>query len=209
MSLPADPTQLRDRVRRAIATAGGWDVDALEPHDFQAETTAVLGVVQAELESLERQLGNALAAARHNVEQLGLAGAEIERLAAEVRDLEETAAEAQQNAVHWQEQLAAARTTGRRLNLRCQQAESKLATLKRIVGEWLLAEMGTYVPLRSITAIAKLAGRDIEDDRYVLHYQRVQGLEDAAARAARILLRATANRASSRTALLELDSKEA
>jgi len=42
---------LRQQLRRAIAEAGGWQYDSLEPHDFQDETTAVLAVVQPLLDA--------------------------------------------------------------------------------------------------------------------------------------------------------------
>lgn len=70
-----------------------------------------------------------------------------------------------------------ARQTGRRLNYRAQRAESKLAVFLRAVGEWQFgAEQGTYVPLRSLGAIAKAVGREIPD-RWELHYQRVEHAE--------------------------------
>jgi hypothetical protein len=69
------------------------------------------------------------------------------------------------------------RATNRRLNLRCQEVESALATIKRAVGEWEISERGTYVPLRTIAAIGKAVGRDIDDGRYELHYQRVDTAE--------------------------------
>lgn len=79
-------------------------------------------------------------------------------------------------------QLAAARATNRRLNLRAQQLESELATYRRAVDQWEISERGTYVPLRTITAIAKTAGRNIENPRWLLHYQRVEQAEAAIVR---------------------------
>lgn len=37
---------LRDRFRRALATADGFDFDSLEPHDYQRHATAVLDVLR-------------------------------------------------------------------------------------------------------------------------------------------------------------------
>jgi hypothetical protein len=79
-------------------------------------------------------------------------------------------------------ELQQARETNRRLNLRCQQAESALATIKRSVGEWEISERGTYVPLRTIAAIGKAVGRDITNARWLLHYQRVETAEAAITR---------------------------
>jgi hypothetical protein len=79
-------------------------------------------------------------------------------------------------------ELQQARETNRRLNLRCQEAESALATIKRSVGEWEISERGTYVPLRTIAAIGKAVGRDITNARWLLHYQRVETAEAAITR---------------------------
>lgn len=75
--------------------------------------------------------------------------------------------------------LDQARATNRRLNLRAQQLESELATYRRAVDQWEISERGTYVPLRTLAAIAKAAGRDIENPRWLLHYQRVEQAETA------------------------------
>ncbi len=83
-----------------------------------------------------------------------------------------------------------ARATNRRLNLRCQEQESRLAAYVRLVAGWRLGEKGTYVPLRTLTNIAKLAGREVDEDRFELHYQRVE-----AAEAERDALRTTARTA--------------
>ncbi len=86
-----------------------------------------------------------------------------------------------------EEQLAAARATNQRLNLRAQKLESELAAYRRAIDQWEVSERGTYVPLRTITAIAKAAGRDIEHPRWLLHYQRVEQAEEAAAGLAQAL----------------------
>jgi hypothetical protein len=72
-----------------------------------------------------------------------------------------------------------ARATNQRLNLRAQRLESELAAYRRAVAQWESSERGTYVPLRTIAAIAKAAGRDIENPRWLLHYQRVEQAETA------------------------------
>jgi hypothetical protein len=79
-------------------------------------------------------------------------------------------------------ELQQARETNQRLNLRCQEAESALATIKRSVGEWEVSERGAYVPLRTLTAIGKAVGRDITNARWLLHYQRVETAEAAITR---------------------------
>jgi hypothetical protein len=78
--------------------------------------------------------------------------------------------------------LGQARETNRRLNLRAQALESELATYRRAVAQWETSDRGTYVPLRTIAAIAKAAGRDIETPSWLLHYQRVEQAEAAIAR---------------------------
>ena len=75
--------------------------------------------------------------------------------------------------------LGQARETNRRLNLRAQALESELATYRRAVAQWEVSERGTYVPLRTVAAIAKAAGRDIESPRWLLHYLRVEQAEAA------------------------------
>lgn len=76
-------------------------------------------------------------------------------------------------------ELKTARDTNRRLNLRAQQLESELTAYRRAVDQWEVSDRGTYVPLRTIAAIAKAAGRDIEHPRWLLHYQRVEQAEAA------------------------------
>lgn len=77
----------------------------------------------------------------------------------------------------------AARATNRRLNLRAQRLESELATYRRAVDQWEIRDDHTYVPLRTIAVIAKAAGRNIENPRWLMHYQRIEQAETALRRA--------------------------
>lgn len=77
------------------------------------------------------------------------------------------------------DELAAARATNRRLNLRAQRLESELGAYRRAVGQWTVTERGTYIPLRTLSAIAKAAGRYIETPQWLMHYQRVEQAEAA------------------------------
>ena len=72
--------------------------------------------------------------------------------------------------------LAAARATNQRLNLRAQRLESELAAYRRAVAQWEINERGAYVPLRSLAAIAKAAGVEVPE-RWELHYERVERVE--------------------------------
>lgn len=83
-------------------------------------------------------------------------------------------------------ELTEARATNRRLNLRAQGLESELAAYRRAVSQWEVSKRGTYVPLRTIAAIAKAAGRDIETPQWLLHYQRVEQAEAAIERVRRL-----------------------
>lgn len=73
----------------------------------------------------------------------------------------------------------AARATNRRLNLRAQQLESELTAYRRAIDTWEFTERGTYIPLRSITAMGKAAGVGYDGTRYELHYERVERAEAA------------------------------
>lgn len=79
----------------------------------------------------------------------------------------------------------AARATNRRLNLRAQKLEAELATYRRAVDQWEINERGTYVPLRTLAAIAKAAGLPVPE-RWELHYARVERAETALAEARRL-----------------------
>lgn len=101
----------------------------------------------------------------------------LEGLTRQIRDGYPAEAETHQRADDAEAKLAEVRATNQRLNLRCQQAESKLATYERAVGEWELSERGTYIPLRTLAAIAKVVGREFDAQRFVPHYQRVETAE--------------------------------
>lgn len=77
--------------------------------------------------------------------------------------------------------LTEARVTNQRLNLRAQRLESELAAYRKAVAEWEIGDQGTYVPLRTLSGIAKAAGLDVPE-RWELHYQRVEEAEAAIAR---------------------------
>jgi hypothetical protein len=79
-------------------------------------------------------------------------------------------------------ELAEARTTNQRLNARAQRLESELAAYRRAVAQWEINDRGTYVPLRTIAAIAKAAGLNIDNPHWIMHYQRVEQAEAAIAR---------------------------
>jgi hypothetical protein len=74
--------------------------------------------------------------------------------------------------------LAEARATNQRLNREKQRLESELATYRRAVADWTISDRGTYVPLRSLAAIAKAAGLEVPE-RWELHYERVERAEAA------------------------------
>lgn len=84
------------------------------------------------------------------------------------------------------------RATIRRLNHRAQRAESRVAAIARAVREWKFTERGTYMPLRSLAAIARMVGRSVPDGRFELHYQRVERLERELATARAVGMREAA-----------------
>lgn len=75
-------------------------------------------------------------------------------------------------------QLAEARETNRRLNLRAQKLESHVATFVRAVGKWTLTGTAVYVPLGTLAEIAKAAGRPVDEERFELHGQRLKRIEE-------------------------------
>jgi hypothetical protein len=87
--------------------------------------------------------------------------------------------------------LATARDTNRRLNLRAQRLESELAAYRRAVGQWEISDRGTYIPHSSLRAIGLASGKDILGSvRHLKHFERV---EQAEARLSRIREWVTSN----------------
>jgi len=78
--------------------------------------------------------------------------------------------------------LTQARETARCLNRRAQGAESRLAAIERAVNEWKVSDRGTYVPLRTVVAIARVMGVQVDEERLELHAQRVEQAEAAVER---------------------------
>ncbi|WP_439947220.1 hypothetical protein [Streptomyces sp. BBFR109] len=75
-------------------------------------------------------------------------------------------------------ELASARATNQRLNLRAQRLESELAAYRRAVSQWEISERGTYIPHASLLAIGRASGRDILGGvRYLKHFERVEQAE--------------------------------
>ncbi|MDX3532507.1 hypothetical protein P1P75_40470 [Streptomyces sp. ID05-39B] len=117
--------------------------------------------------ALERQIDEVRSQLGAEILRAGQAETELRRVAAEEQPAETGDA------------LAQARATNQRLNLRTQRLESELATYRRAVAQWEVSDHRTYVPMRSLAAIAKAAGRDIETPHWLLHYQRVEQAEAA------------------------------
>jgi hypothetical protein len=77
-------------------------------------------------------------------------------------------------------ELATARDTNRRLNLRAQRLESELAAYRRAVGQWEVSDRGTYIPHSSLRAIGLASGKDILGSvRHLKHFERVEQAEAA------------------------------
>jgi hypothetical protein len=77
------------------------------------------------------------------------------------------------------DELSVARATNQRLNARAQRLEAELAAYRRAVAQWEISDQMTYVPLRSLAAIATAAGLAVPE-QWELHYQRLQRAEAAA-----------------------------
>lgn len=75
-------------------------------------------------------------------------------------------------------QIGTLRETNRRLNYRCQNAEHVAAVFKRAVDDWEWNDKGTYVPLRSLHAIAKAVGLKFDGDKLEHHIKRVERLQE-------------------------------
>lgn len=74
------------------------------------------------------------------------------------------------------------RKTNRRLNRRCQKAESTAAVFTRAVDKWVMrtedgATRRTVIPLRTLTTIAAAAGKEFDAEFYEDHAQRMSRLE--------------------------------
>jgi hypothetical protein len=164
---PADNEADSGGLREAIAGAlrewhGDWTKTT-----FAEAADAVLAVVQPHLDRL---------------------AAEQERYEEEtVGDFNQQAINLARRAGQAEAALAEARVTNRRLNHRAQTAESRLGAVATAVADWEIDDQHTYVPLRTLNAIAKAVGVTVDTSRWQLHYQRVEELEarlrDADARA--------------------------
>jgi hypothetical protein len=109
----------------------------------------------------------------------GLTSDGLDQLYDDLDRYAEVVGEMNETAVRQEKTISETRATNQRLNLRAQRLESELAAYRRAVAQWEVDERGTYVPLRTLAAIAKAAGRDIENPRWLLHYQRVEQAETA------------------------------
>lgn len=85
-------------------------------------------------------------------------------------------------------ELAEARLTNRRLNLRAQGAESQVHRYEKAVGEWRVDEAHAYIPHASLLTLAKLAGlSDLGSPRHLKHFERVEQAEEVIERALQAL----------------------
>ena len=97
----------------------------------------------------------------------------------EVRRLGLMVDEYAQGARGLSDKLREARATNQRLNHRAQTVESRLAKVTAAVAGWRISSDATYVPLRTLNAIAKAVGVALETERWEHHYQHVEALEAA------------------------------
>lgn len=179
--MTAPEPELRDRLAEDAALrlngpandGRGWYRNDTERTQCYALADAVAAVVQPELDWADREI---LRLRDHNDDNCE-AVAERDRLREEHAEDTGVIKALRRQRDEAEAERDQARTTNQRLNLRCQQAESKIAAFERLVGEWQFLDKGTYVPLRTLVAIAKLAGRDVDEGRFELHYQRVGQLE--------------------------------
>jgi hypothetical protein len=103
-----------------------------------------------------------------------------ERLGEELDAAAETIANRTVQNRKLEDDLATARATNQRLNLRAQQLESELAAYRRAVAQWEIDERGTYIPHASLRAIGLACGRDILGSvRHLKHFERVEQAETA------------------------------
>jgi hypothetical protein len=173
---PAE-TALRDRIAAAIYEhmhPGSYWSDTSMPADWRPTYLDEADAVLAVLSAVDLPAGEAYRLAVSAALRLGT-GATWEAIRDRAEDL---TAEA--------EGLTEARATNRRLNLRAQKLESELAAYRRAVADWKISDSSTYVPLRSIAAIAKAAGVDVPE-RWTLHYERVEQAEAAIERVREVM----------------------
>jgi len=75
-------------------------------------------------------------------------------------------------------ELAEARATIQRLNLRAQTAESENATYRKAVAEWDVGERGTYIPAATLQLIGRTAGLKgigvYGTTRHLKYFQRIE-----------------------------------
>ncbi len=81
------------------------------------------------------------------------------------------------------EYIDAKHETIARLNTRAQEAEHRLAVFHKAVGEWVMEEGKTYIPLHTLTAIAKAAGKEFDAARYISHGEQMVRLKKRVAEA--------------------------
>lgn len=77
-------------------------------------------------------------------------------------------------------EIAEARATNKRLNLRVQAMEKENATYQRAVAEWQVEEKGTYIPARTLQDIGRAAGKDVYGTtRHIRYFERIEAAEAA------------------------------
>lgn len=209
----ADTTTLRGRIASAIddVTGGTCPTDIVD---------AVLAVVQPEIDAASGDKAAGQRAIRKLMRSGRKAVRRAEQAVAALREEEERQERYEDDTVgRFNEQATAlarrvgeaesalgeARATNRRLNYRAQTAESRLNTVTTAVAEWQVGENGTYVPLRTLAAIAKAVGIDHDTSRWQMHYERVEALEAALAEARRTAETLAVTRAEARSLRDHLD----
>lgn len=81
------------------------------------------------------------------------------------------------NEVAMAAELAESRATNERLNHRTQAVESRMADVEKAVEDWGVNRRGVYLPLRSLMAIARAAGKEVDFDRIVSYREKIDELE--------------------------------
>ena len=75
-------------------------------------------------------------------------------------------------------EIAEARATNQRLNLRVQTMEKENAVYQRAVAEWRVDEKGTYIPAATLQAIGRAAGKDVYGTtRHIRYFERIEAAE--------------------------------